>query len=50
MHPVVILIDPQSFGSGIRLEKTIAGLRKWKIPFLVIQKGDDIREKLETGF
>jgi uncharacterized protein (DUF58 family) len=50
MSPFLILIDPRSFGTYQSLEKVYSRLATWKIPYVVIEKEDDIKEKLETGF
>jgi uncharacterized protein (DUF58 family) len=50
MSPFLILIDPKSFGTYQTMENVYSKLTKWKIPYVVIQKGDDIKTKLETGF
>lgn len=51
MKPVVVLIDPRSFGSDISVEEEIVpGLKQQKIHFSVITKGDDIKQVLERTF
>jgi len=46
IRPVCVLIDPYSFGSGIKADDTRAMLRLGKIPTVVVRKGDDITAAL----
>jgi uncharacterized protein (DUF58 family) len=50
MKPVVVLLDPFSFNGLHRPDQLVSGLARWKIPYVVIEKGDNIKEKLEKGF
>lgn len=48
MKPVVVLIDPKTFGSDISVEDEIVPvLKHQKIHYSVISKGDDIKQVLE---
>ncbi|MBN8639033.1 MAG: DUF58 domain-containing protein [Anaerolineae bacterium] len=46
IRPVCVLIDPYSFGGGIKADDTRAMLRLGKIPSVVVRKGDDIANAL----
>jgi uncharacterized protein (DUF58 family) len=50
LRPVVVLIDPSSFGDYYKLDALISELQSWRIPYNVIKYGDDLRLSLEKGF
>ncbi len=50
IKPVVILIDPVSFGSTTEIKSLAALLKGAKIPVAIVHKGDDIKWVLEKGF
>jgi uncharacterized protein (DUF58 family) len=49
MNPVIVLIDPSTFGRYYGIERTVSSLQSWKIPFLVVKEGDDLQKVLEQG-
>ncbi len=50
IKPVVILIDPTSFGSSTGIETLAGVLKARKIPVAIVHKGDDLKWVLEKGF
>ncbi len=50
IKPVVILIDPVSFGSTNGIEELAGVLKARKIPVAIVHKGDDLKWVLEKGF
>ncbi len=50
IKPVVILIDPTSFGSATGIETLAGVLKARKIPVAIVHKGDDLKWVLEKGF
>jgi uncharacterized protein (DUF58 family) len=50
MKPVVVLLNPYSFSGLTMPDLLISRLTYWKVPYTVVGKGDDIKEKLEKGF
>lgn len=46
IRPMVILIDPSSFGGQVRVDQTRAMLRLGRIPSILIRKGDDLTTAL----
>ncbi len=48
LRPVMVLIDPQSFGSGIRIMETAERIKAYGIPVKVIRKDDPLRMVLEN--
>jgi uncharacterized protein (DUF58 family) len=50
MRPVVLLVDPISFGGASGNEHIVLGLRSRKVPVAVISKGTSLASTLESGF
>lgn len=50
LRPVVVLIDPSSFGTYYNLDALVSALQSWRIPYNVIKYGDDLQLSLEKGF
>lgn len=50
MRPLVILIDPTSFGGIAGIEHLILNLHNRRIPVMVISKGMSLKTVLESGF
>ncbi len=50
LRPVVILIDPASFGGDTNSEFLSLSLEKKQIPFALVAKGDNLKFVLEHGF
>ena len=48
LRPVMVLIDPYSFGSGISILETAERIKAYGIPVKVIRKGDPLRLVLEN--
>ncbi len=46
IRPMCVLIDPSSFGGGVRIDNTRSMLRLGKIPSIVIKQGDDLTAAL----
>ena len=50
LNPLVILIDPSSFGRYYGTKSITANLKKWNVPCMVIKAGQDLKEIIEHGF
>jgi len=50
LRPVLILIDPSSFGGDLSTELLALRLEKKQIPFVLVSKGDNLKFVLEHGF
>jgi uncharacterized protein (DUF58 family) len=50
INPLVILIDPSSFGKYYGTSEMISQLNTRRVPSLVIRYGDGIKETIERGF
>lgn len=50
MKPVVILVDPVSFGGSEGVEQLAVTLQKKKVHVAIVRKGDDLKTVLEKGF
>ena len=50
LNPIVVLIDPASFGKYYGVETIVGGFQSWKIPYVIVQYGQDIKLALEKGF
>ena len=47
MNPVLVLIDPISFGVNYDTKNVLSAAGTWNIPVILIRYGDNIKEKLE---
>jgi uncharacterized protein (DUF58 family) len=50
LNPLVILIDPSSFGRYYGTDTITANLKKWNVPCMIIKAGQDLKEVIESGF
>ena len=50
MNPVIILLDPSSFGRYYGVSTVVGSLQKWKVPHLVVRFGQDLKQVIEHGF
>lgn len=50
MQPVIVFIDPTSFGGSGEVEAILAGLRLRRVPAARIPRGADLKQALEEGF
>jgi uncharacterized protein (DUF58 family) len=50
IRPIVVVIDPHSFGSPSRPEEMIGKLSSRGIPLVVIEKDENLKEALEKDF
>ena len=50
IRPVVILIDPASFGGSANAEPLAIALHQKKVPVAIVHKGDELKWVLEKGF
>jgi len=50
IRPVVILVDPESFGGSAKAEPLALALQKKKVPVAIVHKGDELKSVLERGF
>ena len=50
LRPVVVLVDPSTFGSIYKTEKIAANLATRRIPYVIVSRGADIKQTLENGF
>lgn len=48
LRPVVVLLDPQSFGGFARADRLVASLQALKIPTCRIARGDDLARALSS--
>ena len=49
MHPIVILIDPLSFGGEVGADWIMPELQRRKVPVAIISNGDNLEKALEEG-
>jgi uncharacterized protein (DUF58 family) len=50
LHPIVVLIEPGSFGSATESDLLVERLRQFNIPVRVIHKGDSLQASLSESF
>lgn len=50
VRPVVLLVDPNTFGASSGIEHVAQMLMERKVPVAVIKKGDELKAVLENGF
>jgi uncharacterized protein (DUF58 family) len=50
IKPVIILVDPMSFGGPMSIDPLRELLTNKRMPLSVIKKGDDLKNSLENGF
>ena len=50
VHPVVVYIDPVSFGGRNSILEHVAALQRRNVPVAVMTKESDLQEVLESGF
>lgn len=50
VHPVVVYIDPVSFGGRNSILEHVASLQRRNVPVAVMTKESDLQEVLESGF
>jgi uncharacterized protein (DUF58 family) len=50
MKPILILIDPVSFGGLSDNRKLVSDLQKYQVPIKLIKYGDNIKQSLEESF
>ena len=50
LNPLVILIDPSSFGRYYGASTIAGNLKSWNVPHLVIRSGQDLKQVVEHGF
>lgn len=47
LRPVIVFVDPASFGSNVSIQKTALNLRSKNFPVVLISRGDDLGEALQ---
>ncbi|MDR3575123.1 MAG: DUF58 domain-containing protein [Anaerolineaceae bacterium] len=50
LRPIIVLIDPSSFGGDSNSEFLASRFEQKQIPYVLVSKGDNLKEVLEHGF